>query len=153
MILHYVSGKSNVVVDASSYHLDLAAVFGSVEFGLLTRICMRLSQLPLVTHGNSNARKLGSACEHGFIFHRWSVVLQTHSGYEANLVIPKDAGLCNQTFCSSSTMTLLVSILACITWLVPYPNDIVRKNYILILNSIVNSVWFARRVKVITAAP
>ena len=41
-------------------------------------------------------------------------------------------------------MTLVVGILACITWLVPYPNDIDRKDCMLILNNTVNSAWFAR---------
>ena len=41
-------------------------------------------------------------------------------------------------------MTLVVGILVCITWLVPYLNDIYRKDCMLILNNTVNNAWFAR---------
>ena len=39
MTIHHVPGKCNVVAGALSCHPDLAVVFGSVEFGLLTWIC------------------------------------------------------------------------------------------------------------------
>ena len=32
----------------------------------------------------------------------------------------------------------------CIAWLVPYPNNIDRKDYMLIFNNTVNSAWFAK---------
>ena len=41
-------------------------------------------------------------------------------------------------------MTLAVGILAYITWLAPYPNDIVGKDCMLMLNNTVNNAWFAR---------
>ena len=65
---------------------------------------------------------MGSACERGFIFHD-GLLCYTRSGNEVSLVIPEDAGL-QQTCSSSSMMTLVVGILVCIAWLVPYPNDI-----------------------------
>ena len=49
-----------------------------------------------------------------------------------------------QTYSSSSMITLMVGILLCITWLVPYPNDIGRKDCMLILNNTVNNAWLAR---------
>ena len=39
MTICHVPGKSNVVTDALLHHSDLAVVVGSVESGLLTRIC------------------------------------------------------------------------------------------------------------------
>ena len=45
-----------------------------------------------------------------------------------------------QTCTGNSMITLVVGILVCITWLVlPYPNNIVGKDYVLILKSIKNS--------------
>ena len=41
-------------------------------------------------------------------------------------------------------MTLVVGILVCIAWLVPYPNDIGGNNCMLKLNNTVNDAWFAR---------
>jgi len=38
MTIRHVPGKSNVVTDALSCRPDLAAIVGSVESGLLTRI-------------------------------------------------------------------------------------------------------------------
>ena len=40
MTIHHVPGKSNVVTDALLHHPELTAVVGSVEFGLLTQICV-----------------------------------------------------------------------------------------------------------------
>ena len=41
-------------------------------------------------------------------------------------------------------MTLVVGILVCIAWLVPYPNDIGGKDCMLMLNNTVKSAWFAK---------
>ena len=41
-------------------------------------------------------------------------------------------------------MTLVVGILVCIAWLVPYPNDIGGKDCMLMLNHTVNNAWFAK---------
>ena len=41
-------------------------------------------------------------------------------------------------------MTLVVGILVCIAWLVPYPNNIGGKDYMLMLNNTVNNAWFAK---------
>ena len=49
-----------------------------------------------------------------------------------------------QTCSGSSMITLVVGILVCIMWLVPYPNDIGGKNYMPILNSTINNALFAR---------
>ena len=49
-----------------------------------------------------------------------------------------------QTCSGSSMMTLVVGILACIAWLVPYPNNFGVKDCILMLNNTVNRAWFAR---------
>ena len=49
-----------------------------------------------------------------------------------------------QIYSGSSMMTLVVGILVCIAWLVPYPNDIIRQDCMLMLNNTVNSAWFAR---------
>ena len=49
-----------------------------------------------------------------------------------------------QTCSGSSMMTLVVGILVCIAWLVPYPNNIGGKDCMLMLNNTVNSAWFAR---------
>ena len=49
-----------------------------------------------------------------------------------------------KTCLGSSMMTLVVGILVCIAWLVPYPNDIGGKDCILMLNITVNSAWSAR---------
>ena len=38
MTIHYIPGKSNVVTNAMSCHLDLSIVVRSVESGLLTWI-------------------------------------------------------------------------------------------------------------------
>ena len=38
MTVCHVPGKSNIVADALSRHLDLAVVVVSVDFGLLTQI-------------------------------------------------------------------------------------------------------------------
>ena len=48
-----------------------------------------------------------------------------------------------QTCSGSSTMTLIVGILVCIAWLVPYPNDTGGRDWILMLNNAVNSAYFA----------
>ena len=50
-------------------------------------------------------------------------------------------------------MSLVVGILVCIAWLVPYLNDIGGKDCMLMLNNTVNNAWFAMGAKVITAAP
>ena len=49
-----------------------------------------------------------------------------------------------QTCSGSSMMTLLVAILVCIAWLVPYLNDIGAKDCMLMLNNTMNSGWFAK---------
>ena len=49
-----------------------------------------------------------------------------------------------QTCSGSSMMTLVVGILVCIAWLVPYPNDIGGKDCMLMLKNTVNNAWFAR---------
>ena len=41
-------------------------------------------------------------------------------------------------------MTLVVGILVCIAWLVPYSNDIGGKDSMLILNNTVTNAWFDR---------
>ena len=71
------------------------------------------------------------------------LLCHTHSGNEVSLVIPEDAGL-QQTCSGSSMMTLVVGILVCIAWLMPYPNDIGGKDCMLMLNNTVNNAWFAR---------
>ena len=49
-----------------------------------------------------------------------------------------------QTCSGSSMMTLVVGILVCIAWLVPYPNNIGGKDCMLMLNNTVNNAWFAK---------
>ena len=49
-----------------------------------------------------------------------------------------------QTCLGSSMMTLVVGILLYIAWLVPYPNDIGGKDYMLMLNNTVKNAWFAK---------
>ena len=41
-------------------------------------------------------------------------------------------------------MTLVVGILVCIAWLVPYPNNIGGKDCMLMLNNTVKNAWFAK---------
>ena len=49
-----------------------------------------------------------------------------------------------QTCLGSSMITLVLGILVCIAWLVPYLNDIGGKDCMLMLNNTVNNAWFAR---------
>ena len=66
MTIHYIPGKSNVISDALLCHPDLPVVIGSVESGLLTRIC----KAQVAASGDSweQLKNTGSTCEHGFIF-------------------------------------------------------------------------------------
>ena len=67
MTICYVPGKSNVVADALSHCPDLAVVVGSVESGLLTQI--REAQAAASGDSWEQLKKVGSACERGFMFH------------------------------------------------------------------------------------
>ena len=66
---------------------------------------MRLKQL---LYGDSweQLKKVGSACEHGFIFCDGLLYHKNKVGLEVILVIPEDSGL--HTCSSSSMMTLVV---------------------------------------------
>ena len=133
-------GSPMLSADALSYCPDLAVVVGSVESGLLTRI----HEAQAAASGDSweQLKKAGSACERGFIFCD-GLLCHTHGGNEVSLVIPEDAGL-QTDLLRQFHDDLVVGILVCITWLVPYPNNIGGKDCMLMLNNTVNSAWFAR---------
>ena len=90
MTIHHVPGKSNVVTDALSWCLDFAVVIGSVESSLLTQI--REAQAAASGESWEQLKKIGKACERGFIFCD-GLLCYTHSGNKVSLVIPEDAGL------------------------------------------------------------
>ena len=90
MTISHVSGKSNVVIDALSHCPDLAVVVGSVGSGLLTWI----HEAQAAASGDSweQLKKVGSACERGFMFHD-GLLCHTHSGNKVSYVSPEDARL------------------------------------------------------------
>ena len=86
----HIPGKSNVITDALLHHPYLAVVIGSVKSGLLTQI----REAYIAASGDSweQLKKLGCACEPGFMFCD-GLLCCTHGSNEVSLVIPEDAGL------------------------------------------------------------
>ena len=90
MTICHVPGKFNIVADTLSCHPDLAAVVGSIESSLLTRICEALAAA--CSDLWEQLKKAGSACEHGFMFYD-GLLCCVRDEIEVSLVIPQDAGL------------------------------------------------------------
>ena len=100
-----------------------------------------LRQLLLVTSWNSS-RKWGVLLS--MVLYSIVVFCATHKVGMKSVWLSLGIQYYEQTFSSSSMMTLVAGILVCIAWLVPYPNDFGRKDCMLILNNTANSTWFAR---------
>ena len=103
---------------------------------------MRFSELPLVTHGNKSRKRevLVSVFLCSVIDCYAIHVVEMKSVWWS----PRILGY-RQTCSGNSMMTLIVGIFMYIAWLFLYPNNIGGKDCMLMLNTNVNSAYFARK--------
>ena len=90
MTIYHIPRKSNVVTNALLHSLEVSAVDGSVDSGLLSQN----REAQAVAFGDlwKQLKKVGSVCKRGFMFHD-GLLCRTQGGSEVSLVIPEDAGL------------------------------------------------------------